>query len=107
MIIAVTSTGNTPEALVSVQFGRCQYFIIVDSGTMNFEAVSNTGEQMQSGAGPKAAEIIINKGVDVLLTGNVGDKAIEALKRSSIKIIDGFKGKIKVKDAVKHYLSNL
>ncbi|MBU1423468.1 MAG: hypothetical protein KJ963_04960 [Bacteroidetes bacterium] len=70
-----------------------------------FEAVSNLGEQIQSGAGHKAAELIINKGAEVLLTGHVGDKAEEALKRGGLKIVDGFKGTVKVKDAVNNYLS--
>ena len=103
--IAVTSTGGSMGALVSEQFGRCQYFIIVEPETMKFEAVSNLGEQMQSGAGPKAAELIINKGVRILLTGQVGDKAEHVLKRGGVKIVDGFKGSMKIKDAVEIYLS--
>jgi len=104
MKIAVTSTGGSMDALVSEQFGRCQYFIIVDSETMKFDAVSNLGEQMQSGAGPKAAELIVNNGAEVLLTGRVGDKGEEVLNKSGIKIVDGFKGTIKVKDAINSYL---
>lgn len=104
MKIAVTSTGGSMDALVSERFGRCQYFIIVDSETMKFEAISNLGEQMQSGAGPKAAELIINKEAEVLLTGQVGDKAEDALKRAGIKIVDGFTGNEKVKDALNNYL---
>ncbi|MBU2492964.1 MAG: NifB/NifX family molybdenum-iron cluster-binding protein [Bacteroidetes bacterium] len=103
--IAVTSTGGSMDALVSEQFGRCQYFLIVDPETMKFEAVSNLGEQMQSGAGPKAAELIIGKGAAVLLTGHVGDKAEEALKRGGVKIINGLKGTVKIKDAINNYLS--
>lgn len=105
MKIAVTSTGGSMDALVSEQFGRCQYFIIYDIETKKFEAISNLGEQMQSGAGPKAAELIISKGAEVLLTGHVGDKAEEALKRGGVKISDGFKGTIKVKDAINNFLS--
>ncbi len=107
MKIAVTSTGGSMDALVSEQFGRCQYFLIVDSETMKFEAISNLGEQIQSGAGPKAAELLINKGAQVLLTGYVGDKAEDALNRSGIKIVAGYKNTIKVKDAVENYLSKL
>ncbi|MBA4312353.1 MAG: dinitrogenase iron-molybdenum cofactor biosynthesis protein [Chlorobiaceae bacterium] len=107
MKIAVTSTGGSMDALVSEQFGRCQYFLIIDSETMKFEAVSNLGEQIQSGAGPKAAELIINKGAQVLLTGHVGDKAEDALNKSGIKIVAGYKNTIKVKDAVENYLSKL
>jgi predicted Fe-Mo cluster-binding NifX family protein len=105
MLIAVTSTGGTLDALVNERFGRCQYFLIVDPDTMKFEVVPNPAEQAQGGAGPKAAEIIINKGVNILLTGHVGDKAEEALKRGNIKIIDGLTGNQKIKDAVNNYLS--
>lgn len=105
MTIAVTSTGNTLESIASQKFGRCQYFIIIDPDTMKFEAVLNPGEQMQGGAGPKAAELIIKKGVKVLLTGHVGDKAEETLKRGKIKIIDELTGNEKVKDVIDNYIS--
>jgi predicted Fe-Mo cluster-binding NifX family protein len=105
MLIAVTSSGNTPESLVSEQFGRCSFFYIVNPETLKYEAVSNPAVQLKNGAGPKAAETIINKGVQVLLTGHIGDKALDVLKRSSIKIKDGFKETINVREAVKQYLS--
>jgi len=100
MKIAVTSTGGSLEALVSERFGRCPYFLIIDPETMKFEAVSNLGGQMESGAGPKAAELILNKGAEVLLTGHVGDKAEAVLKKANIKIVNGFTEHMKVKDAV-------
>ncbi len=106
MKIAVTSTGGSMESLVNEKFGRCQYFVFVDSDTMKFNAVSNLGEQMQSGAGPKAAELIILNGADALLTGHVGDKALEVLKRGNVKIVDGYDGNTKVKDAVNKYLNS-
>jgi predicted Fe-Mo cluster-binding NifX family protein len=105
MKIAITSTGDRLDALVNERFGRCQYFLIVDPDTMKFEAVPNPAELAQGGAGPKAAEVLINKGVNILLTGHVGDKAETALKRGNIKIIDGLIGNLKIKDAVNSYLS--
>ncbi len=105
MKIAITSTGGSMDSLISEQFGRCQYFLIVDSETMKFEAISNQAEQMQSGAGPKAAELIIKNGAEVLLTGHVGDKAEEALKKGKIKIVVGLKGNLKINDALNNYLA--
>ncbi|HSL88413.1 MAG TPA: NifB/NifX family molybdenum-iron cluster-binding protein [Ignavibacteriaceae bacterium] len=105
MIIAITSTGNTLNSKVSEKFGRCSYFIIIDPDTMKFEAVLNPAEKAQGGAGPKAAEVIINKGVNVLLTGHVGDKAEEALKRGNIKIDDHSTENLSVKEALNIYLS--
>jgi len=103
MKIAVTSTGGSLDALVNEQFGRCPYFIIYDTETKKFEAISNLGEQMQSGAGPKAASILINKNVEVLLTGHVGDKAGQVLNKAKIKILEGFNESTKVKDAIANF----
>lgn len=105
MIIAITSTGNTLDSKVSEKFGRCEYFIVIDSDTMNFEVIKNPAAQMQGGAGPKAAEIIINKSVTILLTGHVGDKAEETLKKGNIKIYDHLTENLSVKDALNIYLS--
>lgn len=103
--IAVASTGNSLDSFLSEQMGRCQFFIIIDPATMEFEAVENIAEKLQSGAGPKAAELIIGKGAKVLLAGSVGDKAEAVLKKGNIKIVDGFKGTMKVEEVIKNYLS--
>ena len=42
MKICVTAAGSTLGASVDPRVGRATYFIIVDSETMSFEAVTNT-----------------------------------------------------------------
>ena len=106
MKIAVTSTGGSLDALVHERFGRSPYFVIYDTESGKFQAVSNLGEQMSGGAGPKAAEIIIKHGAEVLITGSVGDKAEEALRRGEINMITGYNQKTKVRDAIDKYLSS-
>jgi len=39
--IAVSATGIDLDAQVAPRFGRCQYFIIVDSDTLEFETIEN------------------------------------------------------------------
>jgi predicted Fe-Mo cluster-binding NifX family protein len=104
MKIAVTSTGGSMNSLVSERFGRCPYFLIYDTETEKFQAVSNLGEQRQNGAGPKAAEMLINNNVDMVITGSVGDKAEQVLNKEDIKIVTGYDEKYKVKDVVEKYL---
>ena len=106
MKIAVSATGGSMESLVSEKFGRCAYFLIVDSETKKFEAISNLGEKMQGGAGPKAAETIISKGAEVVLTGAVGGNAEAVLKSGNVTMVTGVDGNIKVKDAVEQYLKS-
>lgn len=107
MKIAVSATGGSLDSLVSEKFGRCEYFLIVDSDTMKFGAISNLGGKMESGAGPKAAELVINKKADILLTGAVGDKAEAVLNSTNITVVTGVAGNIKVRDAVEQYKKSL
>jgi len=71
MKLAVTSMGDNLDSQVDPRFGRCQYFVIVDPETMQFEAVQNPNIQAGSGAGIATAQMIAQKGVDTVLTGNV------------------------------------
>ena len=101
MKICVTSTGNSLEAQIDPRFGRCSYFVIVDSETMQFEAVPNTAAGASGGAGIQAAQTVANKGVKLLITGNVGPKAFQALASASIEVATGSFGT--VREAVEKY----
>ena len=104
MKIAVTATGGSMSAMVSEKFGRCQYFLIVDSETMKFEPVSNSSMDVAGGAGPAAAREISVRGANVLLTGAVGPNAMSALASTGIKVESGYSGNQTVKEAVEKYL---
>ena len=104
MKIAVSATGGSMNAQVSEQFGRCAYFLIVDSETMRFEPVSNPGMGMTGGAGPESARQIATRGAQVILTGSVGPNAKVALDSAGITIISGVSGTKTVKEAVEEHL---
>jgi predicted Fe-Mo cluster-binding NifX family protein len=95
MKIGVTSTGENLDADVDQRFGRCRYFIIVDTESMEFEALSNENAMASGGAGIQAAQTIANKGVDAVITGNVGPNAFQTLSAAGIKIYTGASGKIR------------
>lgn len=103
MKIAITSSGESLDSMVCEQFGRTPYFIILDPVTMEYQAVVNTPEQLQSGAGPKAAELILSFGAEKVLTGHVGDKAEAALKKGHVEIHDGYCNTLKVIEAIEKY----
>lgn len=104
MKIAVTATGGAMSARVSEKFGRCAYFLIVDSETMKFEPVANSGMDMAGGAGPSAARQISDLGAKIILTGAVGPNAVRALEAAGIKAESGFTGDQTVREAVEKYL---
>lgn len=72
MKIAITSEGQTLDAAVDPRFGRCGYFLIIDTDTDKVEALQNPGAQQTGGAGIQAGQLMASRGVEVVLTGNMG-----------------------------------
>ena len=101
MKIAVSATGPSLDAQVDPRFGRCQYFVVVNPDTMEFESVENTSAGASGGAGISAAQMISSKGVEAILTGNCGPNAYQVLSPAGIKVVTGVSGK--VQDAVQNY----
>jgi predicted Fe-Mo cluster-binding NifX family protein len=94
MRIAISATGPTLEAEVDPRFGRCQYFIIADPETKEFEAVENSSAMASGGAGISAGQAIAAKGVAAVLTGNCGPNAYQVLSAAGIQVITGVSGKV-------------
>ncbi|MDH5267365.1 MAG: DUF5320 family protein [Candidatus Bathyarchaeota archaeon] len=94
MKIAVSATSESLDAQIDPRFGRCPYFVIVDSETMKFEAVPNVASGAMSGAGIQAAQMIASRGVKVVVTGNVGPNAFQALS-AGIDVITGVFGTVR------------
>jgi predicted Fe-Mo cluster-binding NifX family protein len=101
MKIAVSATVPGLDAEVDPRFGRCQYFIIVDPQSMEFEAVDNSNAMASGGAGISTAQMIASKGVEMVLTGNCGPNAYQTLSAAGIQVITGVSGRIK--DAVEAF----
>lgn len=95
MKICVSAESDNLDAAIDPRFGRCPYFVIVDSETMQFEAVPNMASGATGGAGIQAAQTIASKGVKVLITGNVGPNAFQALSAAGIKIVTGAFGTVR------------
>jgi predicted Fe-Mo cluster-binding NifX family protein len=87
MKIAVAANGNNLDAQVDPRFGRCAWFVIVDSDTMAFEAVENPGAMAGGGAGIQAAQLVASKGAQVVVAGNMGPNAHQALTAAGIQIL--------------------
>lgn len=68
---------------------------------MQFEAIQNVATYATGGAGIQAAQIIVNKGVKAVITGNIGPNAFDALSAAGIEIATLISGT--VKEAVEKY----
>ena len=95
MKVAVSSTGNGLESLVNPLFGRCPYFIIVNTEDMSFEAFDNRNIAVGDGAGIQSARFVAAKCVDVVLTGHCGPNAVQELTKEGIEIIIDVMGSVR------------
>jgi predicted Fe-Mo cluster-binding NifX family protein len=92
MKIAITTQGSEPNSPVDLRFGRTKIFRIVDTETGQQTAVDNAGGvNAVQGAGTQAAQTLARLGVQAVLTGHVGPKALSALQAANIQVyaVDG------------------
>jgi predicted Fe-Mo cluster-binding NifX family protein len=103
MKIAITATAPNLDADIDPRFGRCQYFVIAEPDTMEFEALENSGATAGGGASIATAQTLAGKNVEAVLTGNCGPNAYDVLAAAGIKVVTGVSGK--VRDAIQSYKS--
>jgi len=95
MKIAVTSTGPGLDDNVEARFGRCPYFLIIDTDTMQLEAIENPNMALGGGAGIQSAQLMSEKGVTTVLTGNCGPNAFNVFGQAGIQVIVGVSGPVR------------
>ena len=104
MKIAISSMGKDLDAQVDPNFGRCQYFIIVDSDTLELEAVENPNIGLMSKAGTQSGHMMADRGIQVVLTGNMGPNAFQTLSVAGIHVIARVNGT--VREAIRQFNSD-
>ncbi len=91
MKIALPSRGDT----IDNHFGHCEYFTVF---SINESEI--VGEEMvpsPAGCGCKSniASILADKGVTMMLAGNMGNGAVNVLNQAGINVVRGCQGNIK------------
>jgi predicted Fe-Mo cluster-binding NifX family protein len=87
MKLAITTQGPESNSPVDLRFGRTRFFRIVDTETGQQTEVDNAdGVNAVQGAGTQAAQTLARLGVQAVLTGHVGPKALSALKAAKVQI---------------------
>lgn len=101
MKICVTSQGDNLDSQVDPRFGRCRYFIIADTETLEFEAIENPNISAMGGAGIQSAQLVVSKQVKAIVTGNVGPNAFQTLQAGDAEVVTDASGS--VKEAIEKY----
>ena len=84
MKICITSTGETLQSKIDPRFGRTQYFIIYNTETKENEIIKNPYTE-GGGAGTKASQLMIDKKVNLIISGELGPNAKFAVNQAGIE----------------------
>ena len=101
MKIAVSASGRDLDAQIDPRFGRCAYFIIIETDDMSFEAFDNESIALGGGAGIQSGQFVASKGAKTIITGNVGPNAVRTLNAAGVEVIVGQAGT--VRQAIENY----
>ena len=105
MKVAVSASGTDLDAPVDPRFGRCAYFILVETDDMSFEVFDNENIALGGGAGIQSAQFVASKGAKTVITGNCGPNAVRTLNAAGTEIIVGQSGT--VREAIERYKKGL
>ena len=98
MKVCIPTEGNKGfDDMVGEHFGRVPYYTVVDTETDEVEALENTSEHMGGSGYPP--EIMARAGVNVMLCGGLGRRAIMMFEEMGIMVFVGAHGNIK--DAIR------
>jgi predicted Fe-Mo cluster-binding NifX family protein len=96
MKLAISASGQTLDSDLDPRFGRAKYFLLVDSEGGGPEVVENKQNlQLAQGAGIQAAQTVVEKGAQAVLTGNCGPKAFRVLQAARVSVAVGLEGSIR------------
>ncbi|MGO0122445.1 NifB/NifX family molybdenum-iron cluster-binding protein [Desulfothermobacter acidiphilus] len=100
MKIAISSQGDTLEALVEPNFGESSYFLIYDTESGSCQAIPNRMREEEE-TGLKIVEMLKEQGVEAVVTGNLGPNALHSIAAAGIESRIGAGGT--VKEAIQAY----
>ena len=95
MKVAISSNGTDLDAQIDTRFGRCAFFLFVETETMEFEFLDNSAMALGGGAGIQAAQLVASKGVGAIITGNCGPNAVQTLTAAGIELFTGQSGTVR------------
>ena len=95
MKLAITSKGQEITSLIDPRLGRAECFIIFDTETGEYTAIDNSQNLAAThGAGVQTAKILVDQGVEAVITGNAGPNALRSLKAAGVKVFLGKEGTV-------------
>ena len=87
MKVAIAANGNTLDSNIDKSFGRCAWFIIIDTESGGMEFIPNTNRDMEEHAGKAAVELVASRNVMMIVSGEFGAKIKPMLDSLHIQMV--------------------
>ncbi len=95
MKIGLPSNGNDLSQAFASVFGRCSYFVVIDSDNQKvIAAFPNTAQNAAGGAGIQASQSLVDNQVEVVIAPQMGPNAWNVLQNTGIRVYSGINGTI-------------
>ena len=96
MKVAVTAQGPDFSSLIYLRFDMARYFIVLDTETGELSAHDNThNRDGTQAAAIRAAESVVDMGVDAVVTCTVGPEAFVTLQEANVAVHVGATGSVR------------
>lgn len=86
MKIAIPVGKNNISADVYTSLSRAPFFAVYDTDSTDYEFIDNSAASSQGGAGVKAAQLLVDSHVEVLITPRCGQNAADAISATNIRM---------------------
>ena len=82
---------------IDSHFGHCEYFTVytIDESKKMITDEETVTSPAGCGCKSNVAQVLADKGVKLMLAGNMGDGAVNVLRRSGIDVVRGCSGDVK------------
>ncbi len=106
MRIAITAEDNNGlDSKVSSHFGHTAYFILIDADGNEVKSVTGIANPFSGSHGcGQVGKFLAEQGAQVMLSGGMGQRAIQALQEYGIVAVTGAAGN--VHEALQQYLAS-
>ena len=98
-IFAISSTGKTEKSALDLRFGKCESVVIFDSGKNSFTIIENPYKNTGN-SGIQLVQFLKDRGVNAIITGEVGPKVSSALEKEKFQLILLAEEKIKIEEII-------
>ena len=85
MKIAISSKDGKFNSQFSSRFGRCEFFIFVDTETKSWEVKPNPAAYSKGGAGTQVVRFLSDQNTEAVISGRYGPNAFSALEAAGIQ----------------------